>query len=501
MRTVKLSIAGLFVIAAAVCIWVGLRTFGVGSLTFAVAGIGTAAVFGAAAVAIYRDRSNSRAWALAASVQTILLSLFAVTYLRPAHLTAALWISAVAGYAGLAVFGRRTTPAPVKPAVPASLPGDGTCAIASKLAALAAAVGALGGTTFWANWASEHGLANHHSPTIYVQYLAAVMLVLFIHEGGHALAGVLLRMKVVTFVIGPFRWWIEDGRWLFEFRALDILSFLGAAAVVPTEMENFRKRKLVQVAAGPIASLVTGILAVEAVLHAPGHAWASEWRVIGYFATISLVVAFLNFMPFKLGTAYSDGAKLYQLSREGLWADYHRLVAAIHATKVTDLRPRDYDIATVERAAGTIARGTDELNMHLCAYAHYLDNGQFAEARTALLKAEALCANSSLEPPDHWYSEFVFAIAFLRRDGAAARQWWNRMMLQESVTKKQQDVASLASRAALLLSEGRVEEAAELWNKADARARRLPEAGASAAQRQRIHLLGRALQERTTPVA
>ena len=268
-------------------------------------------------------------------------------------------------------------------------------------------------------------------------------------------------------------------------------------------MENFRPRKFVQVAAGPIASLITGALAVLAILQAPGHAWAPAWRVLAYFATISLIVAFLNFIPFKIGSAYSDGAKLYQLRRDGLWADYHRLVAAIHATKVTELRPRDYDIATVERAAGTIARGADELNMHLCAYAHYLDNGQLAEARAALLKAEALCNDSSLEPSDQWYSEFVFAMAFVGRDAAAARRWWNRMMQRESVSKNkvQRQHARLASRCALLLSEGRIAEAAEVWKKADAWSRQLPKAGASDAQRHSIQLLGHALRERLGSVA
>jgi hypothetical protein len=141
--------------------------------------------------------------------------------------------------------------------------------------------------------------------------------------------------------------------------------------------------------------------------------------------------------------------------------------------------------------------------MHFCAYAHYLDNGQLAEARAALLKAETLCNESSLEPPDHWYSEFVFAIAFLRRDAAAARRWWDRMISRESLQKTKQPPthSRLASRAALLLSEGRIAEAAEVWKKADAWARKLPKAGASDAQRHRIHLLGRALRERVSNIA
>ncbi len=507
MRTVRLSFAGVFGLSAAVCLWFSALGFGSAlrhelplTLVFA---LGSAAVFATAAWQIATSGAFVRRWALAASVLLILLSLFAIAYLSPHDFVLPLWAAALLGYAGLALFGSRKSAAVSAAPKPVSeaLPGDGTCAIASKLAALAAAAGAVEGTAHWSTWAAVHGLPLHDSPMIYIQYLAATLLVLFLHEGGHAVAGILMRMKVTAFIVGPFRWTLEDGRWLFEFRALDIVSFLGAAGVVPAEMTNFRRRKLVQVAAGPVASLLTGALAVFAILHAPGHAWAGGWRVLAYFATISLVVAFLNFIPFKLGSAYSDGAKLYQLRRDGLWADYHRLIAAIHATKVTELRPRDYDVATAERAAGTIARGADELNMHLCAYAHYLDCGQLSEARTALLKAESLCSRSSLEPADHWYSELVFAHAFLGRDSAAARRWWNRMLSRESLTRKPRTHVRLMSRAALLLSEGRVAEAAEMWKKADAWARRLPRAGASDAHRHSIQLLGNAVRERLSSTA
>ena len=505
MRTVRLSFVGIFAVAAAACLWFAPGLLHGLPIVFAATITAFAAVFATAAWTVLRSSTTLRRWAIAASVLLVLLSLYVLTYIRPEHFAAALWTSAALGYAGLAVFGRRTVEATVSKPKPAdtTVPGDGTSAWVSKIAALIAALGAVEGTAHWSAWAWRHRLPLHESPTIYLQYLAAVMLVLFLHEGGHALAGLMLRMKVVTFVVGPFRWWMEDGRWLFEFRALDIISFLGGAAVVPADMENFRRRKFAQVAAGPVASLLTGALAVFAILHAPDHAWAPAWRVLAYFATISLIVAFLNFIPFKMGSAYSDGAKLYQLRRDGLWADYHRLVAAIHATKVTELRPRDYDIATVERAAGTIARGADELNMHLCAYAHYLDNGQLAEARTALLKAEALCNASSLEPSDQWYAEFVFAMAFVGRDAAAARRWWNRMMQRESASKSKthRQHARLVSRCALLLSEGRIAEAAEAWEEADAWSRQLPKAGASDAQRHSIQLLGHALRERLGSIA
>jgi hypothetical protein len=505
MRPIRLSFAWCFALAALASLWMaGMllpphgTAFSLRELLLA-APLALGVLFGMAWWTVLTRKANARKWAIAASVVPILVGLFTIVYMHPAGRIVPLWVAVAIGYASLAVFTRRdTTPAESRPPSHAALPGDGTSALGSKLAALGAAVGAIEGTSHWSNWAAAHSLPTSQSPTMYLQFLITVLLVLFIHEGGHALAGVLLRMKLIAFIVGPFRWWMVDDKWKFEFRPTDIVSFLGGTAVVPAETINFRRRKIVQVAAGPIASLVTGALAVFAILSAPGHAWAGEWRVIAYFTTISLVVAFLNLIPFKMGSGYSDGAKLYQLSKEGLWADYHRLLGVINSTKVTAHRPRDYDIATVERAAGTIAKGADELNMHLCAYAFYLDRGQLPQALQALAKAELLCQESSLEPPDHWYSEFVFAIAFLRRDSAAARRWWKRMEAKESFRFSDR---LLDSRCALLLSENRLQEAAEVWKKADAWARQLPKAGAGDAQRHTIQLLGRALRESISSVA
>jgi hypothetical protein len=86
----------------------------------------------------------------------------------------------------------------------------------------------------------------------------------------------------------------------------------------------------------------------------------------------------------------------------------------------------------------------------------------------------------------------VFAIAFLRRDAATTRLWWERMEARESY---QFDDRLWGSRCALLYSENRLKEAAEMWKWADARARRLPKAGHWEAQRHAVKLLGRALDE------
>jgi hypothetical protein len=157
------------------------------------------------------------------------------------------------------------------------------------------------------------------------------------------------------------------------------------------EIEGFRRRKILQVAAGPFISIVTGLTAAAAVLMAPDGPWRDQWMILSVFATISLLIGILNLVPFQIGPGYSDGAKLYQLGSGGLWSNYQLLLGIINASSVTSIRPREYDIATIQRAAGSIAKGIDELLMHLTAYAYFLDTGELLKAADAEARAELFC--------------------------------------------------------------------------------------------------------------
>ena len=505
MRVLRLAFGWCFAIAAVALLWMAWAFLHVpvtsdgGSEASVVIGravmvgvpLAFGVLFGVSWWTILKRKTSARQWAISASLVPVVFSLLMVSYVHPFNI---LWVPLAIGSVGLVVFARRDVIAATvrKPPVYSPIPGDGTSTFVNGLMPVAGAIGAIDGTAFWSTWAASHGLPGGHPHWLYLQYLIAVLLVLFLHEGGHAIAGIALKMKLVSFVVGPFEWRIVDGQWRFRFRPAGLLFFLGHTAVVPAEMENFRRRKVLQVAAGPAASVVTGLMAALAVSMAPGRPWANDWRVLTYFATLSFFVGIVNLVPFSFKSGYSDGAKLYQLRSEGLWADYHRLLAVIASTTVTSRRPRDYDIETVERAAGSIAKGINEVQLHLCAYAFYLDTGQLDQASQAMAKAESLCQESSLKPQDDWYSIFVFAHAFLRHDAAAARRWWERMEARKSYRFGD---GLWESRCALLWSENRLEEASEAWKKADAWARQLPAAGAWDAQRHAIQLMGQALNQ------
>ena len=102
------------------------------------------------------------------------------------------------------------------------------------------------------------------------------------------------------------------------------------------------------IAGGPLASLLSGLVALGALLTARGHLWNREWELLAQFTTLSLLAAVINLVPFQTGVGhYSDGAQIYQLLSRGPWGDYHHALAIVGSSTVTPLRPRDFDIGAM----------------------------------------------------------------------------------------------------------------------------------------------------------
>jgi hypothetical protein len=99
----------------------------------------------------------------------------------------------------------------------------------------------------------------------------------------------------------------------------------------------------------------------------------------------------------------------------------------VASTLVTQLRPRDYDIESIHRAAAHIVQGQRALLPHLYTSDHYLDINRLPEARLAFANTEKVYLESAQEIPAELHTVFVFGAAFLQRDAADSRLWWQRM--------------------------------------------------------------------------
>ncbi|HEY4362689.1 MAG TPA: hypothetical protein VGN17_17100 [Bryobacteraceae bacterium] len=411
--------------------------------------LGATIVFGMAWRNLAKGTRSARGWAVAAS----LLSLPFIG------------IGTVAGLFGLAAFSRPETvaqlAAPVRPKVPRRS-GDGTSKVSETIAGGTALIGAVAGTIWWGHWGSTHDLPGHTFVWYMVQIEIASLLSIGFHELGHVFGGWASDMKLRSLVVGPFEWRVRANTWEFKFQQAHFLSARGATGLVPEHLGNLRSRQVFSIAAGPTASLLTGSVALIATLTSKGAPWEPVWNMLSLLATFSLLGFAANLIPMRPQDQYSDGAQIYQILSRGPWADVHAASSMVASTMVTSLRPRDLDIAVIERARAFLTTGREAMLLRLYAYLYYLDSGRDSEALRAMAEAEGVYDDVAALIPAPLHTDLVFGNALLRRDARAARLWWQRM---EAKKVPAMNADYWRARAALLWIENQREQAEQAFEK------------------------------------
>jgi hypothetical protein len=205
-----------------------------------------------------------------------------------------------------------------------------------------------------------------------------------------------------------------------------------------------------------------------------------------------LILGSANLLPLRTRDYYSDGAQISQLLSNGPWGDWHRVLAVIGSSLVTPLRPRNYDIDAIERAARGIAQGRQGFLLRLYAHNYFLDRERIPEAGEMLRQAESIYHQCASDIPAELLTVFVFGSAYVLRDSKGAREWWTRM---EAKKPTRLNVDYWRAASALHWIEGDLKEANEEWEKSNALAEQLPKAGAYEFDRYCCGKLRQALDE------
>ena len=526
MRTIRSTLCWFFALEALVCLWsvpvvvlqfMRSREDGgaaaiphvVVNSPMVVAGI----IFAITCWMGWSNRTAARWWGLAASgvnvafaAMTIFIYFYAPLWNASAAPRMAMAISeiagieAIAGIAGLVTFGGWNLAAEIDADSGAPhIEGDGTRWLLDRVIWVAAFGGFVAGMWGWWLWGQAQGLASRGMLVLYGEFVLAELAMVTVHELGHTLTGKALGMRLRAFIVGPFQWRVRDGHWTFEFRASDFWATGGATAVVPGNAHQPRRDHIRMIAGGPLASLLAGLAGLALLLEAPRHAWRNEWELLALFTTLSLLSGVVNLLPSQTKKRnYSDGAQIYQLLSGGAWGDYHHAMGIVGATTVTALRPRDYDIAAMERAAAVITQGQRALLLRLLISSYYTDCGQMKEAGLALNAAEDVFHDSAGDIPVELYTAFVTGKALVLHDAEGAREWWDRMEAKKA-TKLNADY--WLARAAFLWIEGGRDEALAAWEKGNALVQLLPQAGAYEMDRDKYAQLRRELDAEGGEVA
>ena len=433
-----------------------------------------------------RRKPAVRGWAIAASVailvQCIPIGLVTVLslifrwrgFLLPNAIL--LGILLFFGIGGLVAFaGRHARDAELSKPKPPRVAGDGTSGLADALAWVLAGGVYLLGTHLWWQWAAARRLPHSGLLMFWVLFLFSALIEAAAHESSHAVVGLALGMRLRTFIVGPFQWALGRGRWSFAFQPRRLLSMGGAVNIIPIDPSQAKWVEVKMIAAGPLGSLCTGFAAMAGAFLVNGTRYDRLWELLALTSTFGFTAFVVNLLPLRTKEFYTDGAQIFQRLAGGPWADYHRAIAIAEVGLVTPLRPRDYDIDAIRRAEAGITRGPRAVLIRLLAYNYFHDCGNIPAACEALNTAEAVCRESAPEVPAAWLPLFVFGKAFLERDAAAARVWWERM---EAKKLKSRDEVYWLAKSALDAAEGNLEAARKAWSEGNALADCSPKAGA-----------------------
>jgi hypothetical protein len=432
-----------------------------------------AAIFGMAWWTLPKGKTSSRVWAITASLLNV--PLFWIG--QP------MWIATAAGIAGLYVFSRREALAwiAIRPAKTPRVTGDGTSRLVDLTAQMAIYGGVLGGLFWWSRWAETKNFSTVHGLPLLLEIVLASLITTAVHESGHVMTGWASGMKLRTLMIGPFRWRLRGGRWGFQFHPTGFLLDGGMAGMVPANPDHRKWPEVARLAAGPLASLLLGVITLWATLAAKGRFWERGWEVFALLTTFSLLAFVVNLVPLRPEAHYSDGARIYQLLRGGPWADFYRALSTVGPSLVSPLRPKDYDIEVIQRAARFLTHGQQALMLRLYTYLYFFDSGRIPDALQALGEAESVYAQGATTISAELHTDFIFGNAFLKRDAPGARLWWERMEARKRIEAERSPRLTAdywKALSALLWIENRVEEARTAWEQGNELAQKLPDAGA-----------------------
>jgi hypothetical protein len=251
----------------------------------------------------------------------------------------------------------------------------------------------------------ELGFTTSQSIVFALLVVLLYMLCVAVHELGHVLCGRLAEFRLLLYIVGPLRIDRTPTGMRVGFNRSVMLSG-GLAALVPVGLHDLRRRAIIMVAGGPLASLMLGAQflalyqATSPLLLRPEAAFAA--KLLGLSILViggaSLLIGLLTLVPARSGGFYSDGARMLRLMRTGDDTEREVALLALTGLSMSGARPRDWDASLVERGAGIRDGGPFEVIGRQYAFAYALDNGDVDAARThledALVRIEQLPAGA-----------------------------------------------------------------------------------------------------------
>lgn len=226
------------------------------------------------------------------------------------------------------------------------------------------------GSAAWPLWAL--GLA--------AVFLAAILVQITLHEGGHLVCGLLSGYRFCSFRVGSLMWMKVDGH--LRLRRLRIPGTGGQCLMSLPDMVDGRLPVTLYNFGGALANLLTAALALA--LYGPARRVPLLAAFLLFLAVIGGFTAAMNGIPLRLGNIDNDGRNALSLGRDpaalrAFWVQMKVAEAQARGLRLREM-PEDWFSMPGDEAlqnAMTAAQGVLVCN-------RLVDEGRLAEADRAI---------------------------------------------------------------------------------------------------------------------
>lgn len=265
--------------------------------------------------------------------------------------------------------------------------------------------------------------------TLVVLLIPTFLLVIAIHEGGHAFAGTRVGFDFRTYVVGPFLWDKQPDGWKFMWNK-NINTSGGLVICIPTGTHNLDKRFIIYAAGGPLASLALALVAGVVFVLLRGVEQSVLVQIVTYLfsmlAFLSAAIFLITSLPLQAGGFSSDGARVLRLLRGGDKARFEILMLKIVSGSMAGMRPALLDKTELEEASQLGERLQSPMALYIAYYFYLstLDRNQVEEAEQYL----QLYINNADDVPEGFrgmvWLEAAFFYAVVRADLPKAEHYF-----------------------------------------------------------------------------
>jgi hypothetical protein len=273
-----------------------------------------------------------------------------------------------------------------------------------------------------------------------------------LHEAGHAIAAVGNGFRIRGFGVWPVALNCTNSGWRIRWMGKTLC--MGFVAAEPVNAADLRKRMIAFVAGGPIASVITALVAGALYAGAQHYVQLSNWirvelALISYLAATSFL---LGLIPYRSRLLASDAARLKMLWRDKPEGNRFCALMLLAKASCSGVRPRDFNPELIASLDLPEDGSSDWATAQLFLGNYLMDTGKIEEACSVYLRV--LDGDLHVQVRNALQLHAVWVEAKYHRDLSAARDWMERTQILNrkddgylnSLTRARAGIAFLSNR-------------------------------------------------------